>query len=96
MKIHWNTHYICQSRHDTVPGKPDELYFLRENFGASDLLQPVSPEKVHEARMKCKTTDSKNDFQEYFNHVLSLLNVSNPTNWKEALNMLSYLITVVL
>ena len=46
--------------------------------------------------MRCKTTDSKNDFQEYFNHVLSLLDVSKPTNWKEALNMFSYLITVAL
>ena len=64
VKIHWNTHYIGQSRRDTVPRKPDELYFLPENFGASDLLQPVSPE----ARMKYKTTDSMNDFQEYFNH----------------------------
>lgn len=68
VKIHWNTHYIGQSRRDTVPRKPDELYFLPENFGASDLLQPVSPEKLDEARMKYKTTDSKNDIQEYFNH----------------------------
>ena len=53
VKIHWNTHYIRQSRHDTVlPGKPDELYFLPENFGVLDLLQPVSPEKLDEARMK--------------------------------------------
>lgn len=56
------------ARLDTAPRKPDELYFLPENFGASDLLQPVSPEKLDEARMKYKTTDSKNDFQEYFNH----------------------------
>ena len=62
VKIHGNTHYTCQARQDTVPGKPDELYFLPENFGASDLLQPVSPEKLDEAGIKCKTTDSKNDF----------------------------------
>ena len=46
--------------------------------------------------MRCKRTDSQNDFQEYFNNVLSLLDVSKPTNWKEALNMFSYLITVAL
>ena len=68
VKIHQNTHYTGQSRCDTVPRKPDELYFLPENFGASDLLQPVSPEKLDEARMKYKKTDSKNDIQEYFNH----------------------------
>ena len=48
VKIHWNIYYIRQSRQDTVSGKPDELYFLPENFGASDLLQPVSPEKLDE------------------------------------------------
>ena len=96
VKIHWNTHYIGQSRCDTVPRKPDELYFLPENFGASDLLQPVSPEKLDEARMKYKTTDSKKDFQEYFNHFLSLCNISTPTNWREALNLFSYLITIAL
>ena len=66
VKIHWNTHYNHQSRHDTVPGKPDELYFLPENFGVLDLLQPVSPGKLDEARMKCKTTDSKNAYHFYF------------------------------
>ena len=82
VKIHGNTHYTCQARQDTVPGKPDELYFLPENFGASDILQPVSFEKLYQARMKCKTTDSKNEFQEgtNFNHILSLLDVSKPVS----------------
>lgn len=28
--LHWNTHYMRQSRHNTVPGRPDELFFLPE------------------------------------------------------------------
>ncbi|CAB3992060.1 Hypothetical predicted protein, partial [Paramuricea clavata] len=32
-RVHWNTHYIRQSRHDTIAGKPDELFFLPETFG---------------------------------------------------------------
>ena len=62
-------------------------YFSPRNFGVLDLLQPVSSEKLDEARMKCRTTDSTNDFQEYFNHVLSLLDVSKPSNWKGAFSM---------
>lgn len=30
VRLHWNTHYIRRSRHDTVPGRPDELYFVPE------------------------------------------------------------------
>ena len=60
-------------------------------IGASDLLHPGSSEKLDKARIKCNTTDSKNDFQEYFNHVWSLLDISKPTNWKQALNMFSAL-----
>ena len=79
--------YICESRHNTVPGRPDKLYFFPEYFGvigASDLLQSGSPEKLDKARIKCNATDSKNDFQEYFNHVWSLLDISKAANWKEA------------
>lgn len=92
MKFHWNTPYIRRSRHETVPGKPEELCYLPENFGASNHLHPVSPEKLDEARLKCKVTDFNNDFQEYFNHVLSL-NVSKPSNWKETLSLFSYLMS---
>ena len=38
MKKYWNTHYIRQSRHETVAGVPDILYFLPENTGGTDCL----------------------------------------------------------
>lgn len=44
VKFHWNTRYIQHSRHETVPGKPEELYYPPENFGAWNHLHPVSPE----------------------------------------------------
>ena len=34
VKFHWNTHYTRHSRHETIPGKPEELYYPPENFGA--------------------------------------------------------------
>ena len=30
VKLQWNTHYIRRTRHDTIPGRPDELFFLPE------------------------------------------------------------------
>jgi hypothetical protein len=33
---HWNTHYIRRSRHDTLAGRPDELYYLPENVNAEN------------------------------------------------------------
>lgn len=34
MKEHWNTHQIRGSRHDTISGRPDSLYYLPELRGA--------------------------------------------------------------
>ena len=28
VREHWNTHRIRDSKHDTVPGRPDELFFF--------------------------------------------------------------------
>ena len=42
IKLHWNTHHIRPSRHDTIPGKPDELFFLPELSGGEDQLLPVT------------------------------------------------------
>ena len=36
VKREWNTHFIRKSRHDTVSGIPDELYFLPQGVGYQD------------------------------------------------------------
>lgn len=41
MRKYWNTHYIRRSRHETVAGVPDILYFLTETSGGTDCLIPV-------------------------------------------------------
>ena len=33
VKHEWNSHFIRQSRHCTVPGIPDELYYLPHTHG---------------------------------------------------------------
>ena len=48
MKEYWNTHYIRSSRHDTIPGIPDILYYLPERSRGMNCLVPVSDEKMNE------------------------------------------------
>ena len=43
---HWNTHRIRRSRHGTVPGVPDVLYFLPKTSGRSDCKVEVTDEKI--------------------------------------------------
>ena len=69
---------------------------FHKKSGASNHLHPVSLEKLDKAWLKCKTADFNDDFEEYFNHVLSFLNVSKPSHWKEVLSLFSYLIKVAL
>ena len=80
MRVHWNTHYIRRSRHDTVAGKPEELYFLPEKSNVTDQLHEVSQDKIDEAKLKCTSSEATNDYQEYFNHVLSLLVMEKPNH----------------
>ena len=42
VRDHWNTHYIRKSRHDTIPGRPDELFCLPENSGFEDFKCPIT------------------------------------------------------
>ena len=47
VKEHWNTHRIRGSRHDTVMGRPDSLYYLPELHGVTDqFLLPLVKQKV--------------------------------------------------
>ena len=46
VKLHWNTRHIRPSRHDTTPGKPDELFFLPELSGCEDQLIPILQTQV--------------------------------------------------
>ena len=44
VKDHWNTHFIRGSRHETVSGRPDQLFFLPELHSAQDYKHSVTEE----------------------------------------------------
>ena len=45
LKEHWNSHYIRESRHDTVKGRPNELFYLPELHDTEDFYSLL--------KMKC-------------------------------------------
>ena len=90
--VHWNTHYIRQSRHDTIAGKPDELFFLPETFGGEDQMQPVTDAQLEVVASHCEEPIVDNDYQSYFNYVVDLQQLAKPRNWKECLNLIEHLL----
>ena len=48
VKTSWNSHHIRPSRHDSVSGCPDVLFYLPQRSGGVDNLQEVSDVQIAE------------------------------------------------
>jgi len=96
VKEHWNTHLIRGSRHNTISGRPNELFSLPESKGGVDgLLQDVSKESIqYAAHQLLNFEHENNEYQEYFNYVLSNSNLQLPRDWKEAEQLYQQLISI--
>ena len=70
MRDHWNTYYIRKSRQDTVPGRPDELFYLPENSGFEDFRCSITEQRLDDMTVYCTTDEKENIFPEYFNYAL--------------------------
>lgn len=89
----WNTHRIRKSRHDTVSGRPDALFFLPQHYGGVDGLKLQVPQaEIDHVAEHIVVADSGNDYQEYFEYVKVSLGIENPTNCQEALDLYHSLI----
>ena len=91
VQIHWNTYYIRRSRHETVAGRPDELFFAPENFGKEDQLQPVSTAQLDSVSGEYDIEEHISEYQEYFQFVATQLGKQNPKSWREALALFNEL-----
>ena len=87
VKQHWNSHYIRKSRFDTVAGRPNELYFLPECTGAQDYAEDVTEAKFQDMSEYCYGHEQDYVIQEYFRTVGDELGYSQPTHWRQALEM---------
>lgn len=96
VKEHWNTHRIRDSWHDTVPGRPNELFCLPEDHGGVDgLILPISAAQIDHFRDNfLQVEEETNVYQEYFNYVLSNSDLQEPRDWKEAESLYLDLLSV--
>ena len=83
----WNSHYIRRSRHDTVPGVPDILYYLPESSGGVDCLVPVSNTQICEVEPQCDIDTEEDIYKEYFQHVMEINSWNYPVNVNDAFNL---------
>ncbi|CAB4001850.1 Hypothetical predicted protein, partial [Paramuricea clavata] len=87
LQHHWNTHYIRRSRHDTLPGRPDELYFLPENENAVNHAHTIEEDKYHDMLNYCHEYHKESLYYEYFTHVFTLGGFESPNTWNDALTL---------
>ena len=93
IREHWNTHRIRRSRHDTINGRPDSLYYLPELHGVTDqFLLPISEPESRYVHAHIIERDSDNYFQDYFSYVSNLCHLGQPSDWKEALDLYNTLL----
>ena len=79
---HWNSHKIRKSRHYTVDGRPDILYFLPENSGGeSNLAIEVEEEKKAYAKNHLLDNETNHDHFNYIDYVMDCQGYINPQNF---------------
>ena len=97
VKTHWNTHYIRRSRHETIQGRPDSLFFLPEiRRGTGDLLLPVPDSAKQYVKNHLISQNETNDYQDYFSDITSTAPYSQPSSWQEALHLYEQLVHTAL
>ena len=96
IKEQWNTHRIRDSKHDTIPGIPDELYhFPEKNGGIENLGITISAQQITFVQENLLQFDEdENIMHEYFKHIFDTINLQQPSNWEEAEELYFYLMTI--
>ena len=93
LKDHWNSHRIRQSRFETIPGRPNVLYYLPDiSGGVTDLRLHVSGQQIN-AVLGYVSPDKNvlNEYQEYFEYVIRRLQLENPSSYQPALQLFNVL-----
>ena len=85
----WNTHYLRPSRHETIAGRPNKLYFLPELSLSQHFMEPVTDDQCTYVRgiKIIGQGDEGNTYQDYFNYVARFLALDLPSNWHESLHL---------
>lgn len=95
VRDHWNTQTIRASSHDTICGKPDELYLLPERKVGEDRLHLVSAQEIEiVAENLLQFEEDTNWYQLYFEYIRANVNLERPANWAHALNLYRELLLI--
>ena len=87
VKSHWNSHYIHRSRHETIAGRPNELYFLPELHSCQNVIQDISDQDIQMVLQNIPAQPSENDYQDYFKQAVNERGLSSPQDWQEAFEL---------
>lgn len=93
---HWNSHYIRKSRHDTVAGRPDELFYLPECIDAENQLQAIGNAKFQDMFQYCHDYQEEYLYQEYFRTIATHGQFEEPNSWQEALDLYRQLLAIAI
>ena len=90
---YWNSHYILQSRHDSVAGIPDVLFYLPEDSGYVNQKHDVTNTEIENilrerdvvAEEELETNRCDVELEEFFSYVVQNEGLSHPPrSWREA------------
>ena len=95
VKHEWNMHFIRQSRHNSVSGVPDELYYLPNTRGFEDCGFEVSADDIEKILNQRDiygqaelATDVDDELFEYFKYVVREEGLTHPPeDWSQARDM---------
>lgn len=99
--FHWNTHYIRRSRHDTVGGIPDVLFFMPNATGHTDSKKEISDIEINsitaqrdiEAEADPILNEHDEDLFQYFRYVVNEEHLSYPPKtWAEGKHVFSRIV----
>ena len=88
VKASLNSHLIRPSRHDSVSGQPDVLFYFPECSGGINNLHRVSEAQIAEMELKVDDENQNyvKDYQQYFDHLMKSEGSQYPTSSEEAFN----------
>ncbi|XP_033111390.1 uncharacterized protein LOC117112423 isoform X2 [Anneissia japonica] len=79
VRDHWNSHRITKSRHSTVEGVPDVMYYLPEYYSMEECLNPVSIQQTIEMEQHCELVEEESEYQEYFEFIMDIEGLNYPS-----------------
>ena len=98
-KDEWNTHYIRRSRYDTIPVRPDSLYYIPERIGYLDQQKHIEENQLLDMERFVQGYEGDEGsavYQEYFDYVMENTDLEQPNDFQEALHNYRQLLEIAL